>query len=371
MSIINIEMISFRNHNKTKLNFVEGLNIIWGENGSGKTSVLEAIHSLSYGKSFRTNKTKELIKSEEKEFIISGNFINKNKTNRISMSYDSKKQKKIKLNKNKIKTTKEMFGKNNMVVLSPEEQEITKGSFLKKRQFLNKMFSSFSNEYFNLLLKYNRQLKQRNEALKIEKKKKSENYETVSTWDKPLSLTAEKLWGLRCLYVDNFKQVLNKTCLKYDKDINIDIINNSKVKNTDEFILNLRKNFKNELFNGFTQIGPHKDEFDFLFNEKNIKYYGSEGEHKISLILLKLSELQLIEKETKQKVILLIDDLFATLDRGRSKKTMFLLQSLNKLKKEKTQTIVTTTDLLNLSDSGLNLKNTNTKTYHLERGCRV
>ena len=371
MSIVNIEMISFRNHNKTNFNFVDGINIIWGENGSGKTSVLEAIHSLSYGKSFRTTKTKELINNKNKEFIISGNFTNKNKTNRVSILYDSKKQKKIKLNKNKIKTTKELFGKNNMVVLSPEEQEITKGSFLKKRQFLNKMFSSFSSEYFNLLLKYNRQLKQRNEALKIEKKKSSESYKSVEAWDKPLSITAEKLWNLRSLYINNFKKTLNQICLNYDTDINIDIINNSKVKNADEFILNLRKNFKNELFKGFTQCGPHKDEFNFLFNKKNIKIYGSEGEHKISLILLKLAELQLIETETKTKVILLIDDLFATLDKGRSKKTMFLLQNLNKLKKQKTQTIVTTTDLLNLSDSGLDLKNKNTKTYHLERGCRV
>ena len=116
MEINNLEMISFRNHRKTNIDFDPGLTIIWGENGSGKTSILEAIHSLSYGKSFRTNNKKDLIKKGSDFFFIKGRFKNtENFNNTVSLSQDIKGNKKIQINNKVIKKRKDLFGLNNVV----------------------------------------------------------------------------------------------------------------------------------------------------------------------------------------------------------------------------------------------------------------
>ena len=115
MEINKLEMISFRNHKKTNISFNPGLTIIWGKNGSGKTSVLEAIHSLSYGKSFRTNNKNDLIKKGDKNFFIKGDFKNKdNSYNTVALSQDTSGSKKITINKKPIKKRKELLGLNNV-----------------------------------------------------------------------------------------------------------------------------------------------------------------------------------------------------------------------------------------------------------------
>ena len=141
-------MISFRNHENTSMSFGPGITIIWGENGSGKTSILEAIHSLSFGSSFRTNNKKELIKEGSNNFLLEGFFKNKKGVeNTVFFSQDTKGNKKIKINKKEIKKEKTLLGINNVVVFSPEEESITKSGPNNRRKFFNKVFSIVSKNY--------------------------------------------------------------------------------------------------------------------------------------------------------------------------------------------------------------------------------
>ncbi|MDC0882007.1 DNA replication and repair protein RecF, partial [Candidatus Marinimicrobia bacterium] len=186
MEINKLEMISFRNHKKTNINFNPGLTIIWGENGSGKTSILEAIHSLSYGKSFRTNNKTDLIKKGDKNFFIKGFFKNKDSSkNSVTLSQDTTGLKKITINKKPIKKRKELLGLNNVVIFSPEEEEITKGSPVSRRNYFDKIFSICSYSYLNELLSYNKILKQRNSLLRTEKNINKKQNE-LEIWNEPL-----------------------------------------------------------------------------------------------------------------------------------------------------------------------------------------
>ena len=158
--------------------------MIFGENGSGKTSILEAIYLLSMGKSFKTNRQKEMIKKGMDKAIINGSFFKNNIINKIDILVDSKLKKE---NKNKWKRSikrNELLGYNNVVVLSPEEQKITKDSTKQRRIFFDKLFSITSKNYITTLQEYNKVLKQRNIVFKnttdfIESNKKIEPWDDI------------------------------------------------------------------------------------------------------------------------------------------------------------------------------------------------
>ena len=147
MSIKKIEMINFRNHEDTAFDFSPGINIIWVENGSGKTSIIEAVHILSNGKSFKTNKLTETIQTGYKETTIKGVFDNAKTT---TLYQPLKGSKKIKTN-NILSSTKDLIGKNPTVLVSPEEEKITKGPHTERRKYFNRLFSTVSQTYLSLI----------------------------------------------------------------------------------------------------------------------------------------------------------------------------------------------------------------------------
>ena len=122
---------------------------------------------------------------------------------------------------------------------------------------------------------------------------------------------------------------------------------------------------------GRTTVGPHRDEMLFIWDKRDLRSFGSQGEHKLALVLLKLAEMCFIRDNTGSYPTLLLDDLFSKLDFERSQKIVSLLQSLEDDTGEPIQTIVTTTDVLNVEGSGLMAAGKETKTYHLERRCNT
>ncbi|SVD03569.1 uncharacterized protein METZ01_LOCUS356423, partial [marine metagenome] len=202
MEINSLEMISFRNHEKTKIDFDPSLTVLWGKNGSGKTAILEAIHTLSLGKSFRTNQKKEMVKEGKDMFMLRGFFKNSaGNKNTVSCSQDLLGNKKTKVNKKTIIKRKDLLGLNNVVVFSPEEGTITKGPPSERRRFFNKVFSICSRTYLENLLLYNKIIKQRNAVLKTNQKKENK-IEQLDAWDEPLAKAGQKLWNERALLIE-------------------------------------------------------------------------------------------------------------------------------------------------------------------------
>mgnify|MGYP001207268257 CR=1 FL=1 len=182
--------------------------MIFGENGSGKTSVLESIYLLSMGKSFKTNKQKEMIKNGEDKTIINGSFVKEDVMNKIDIMIDSNSTKTIKVNGKKVFNRNDLLGYNNVVVLSPEEQKITKGSAKQRRMFFDKLFSITSNKYLKVLQDYSKVLKHRNKMLK--------NNLTFNGFDKKLEpwndIIIQKglnLWKQRCKKLIDFRDLFN------------------------------------------------------------------------------------------------------------------------------------------------------------------
>lgn len=360
MPIKEIELVSFRNHDSIKLEFCPKINVIWGRNGSGKTAILEAIHSLSIGRSFRTNRKKELLKDDKEFFSITGKFQTANDIQEIQINQTKDGTRRIFIDGNKLESIRELVGLNPVVLLSPEEQTITKGTPQDQRNYFNKLFSIVSNEYLTILSEYNRILKQRNKLLDGFNLINNAGME-LETWNERIAEIGQKLWKKRADYFNDYSTELKKT-VKDFKDGNFTFsceLIEKMVDNEKEYIETLKKRQNRDIYLGRTTFGPHTDKITFTFNGKNIKQYGSQGEHKLALLLIKLAEVKLIRKVTENAPIVLLDDLFAKLDDSRSKQAMAMID-------KDLQTIITTTDLKIVEDRGVKIDKLNNGSFHLD-----
>ena len=342
--------------------------MIWGENGSGKTSILEAVHTLSMGKSFRTHMQKNLIKNGEQGYLVQGSFSIQQFKSTVATELKKKGVSKTKINGKKILNRKELIGINTVVVLSPEEQNITKGGPSERRKFFDKLFSMVSGKYIDVLQNYNRALKQRNAALSISKDQ-SFLTESFFDWNEPLATYGAKVWKIRKELIKDFQKDLALIIKKYDDGIIIDLDYVCLGFEKDIFVDNLVNTKQKDIKYKTTNIGPHRDNVSIKFNGKKIRVFGSQGEHKISLVLLKLAEVVFIKNKTGKYPMLLLDDVFAKLDLDRSRNLVRLISELEIESGEQLQTIVTTTDIVDIQKSGMFDTEKETVTHKLERKC--
>ena len=337
--------------------------MIWGENGSGKTSLLEAIYILSLGKSFKTHKQSSIIKKGHSSYILKGDFSNGEITNSIAIQTHSNNKKTIKVNGKTIKNRKEIIGKNNVVVLSPEDQVITKGGPKERRLFFDRLFSIIDGDYLNTLQEFNRALKQRNALILNSNQFKNEVF---LPWEEKLAISAVKLWKIRKKCFSDYLKSLNNVVNEYQRSLILNVLYVEKTYTKEEIEKKLKETRERDCLLGTTSYGPHRDNIKILWRGKDIREYGSQGEHKISLILLKLAEINLIKQKTGKHPTILLDDVFAKLDLNRSKKLVSYLNSIKAEDKDPIQTIITTTDVLNVEQSGLILNNKDVRTHKLE-----
>jgi len=363
LAISKLSLFSFRNHEKKEITFSKGITVIWGENGSGKTSLLEAIYILSLGKSFKTHKQSSIIKKGHSSYILKGEFCEGEITNSIAIQTNRNSKKTIKVNGKTIKNRKEIIGKNNVVILSPEDQVITKGGPKERRLFFDRLFSIIDIDYLNTLQEFNRALKQRNALILKGNQLKNNGF---LPWEERLAISAVKLWKKRKKCFSDYLKSLKNVVTEYQRDLILNVLYVEKTYTKEEFEKKLKQTRERDCLLGTTSYGPHRDNIKILWSGKNIREYGSQGEHKISLVLLKLAEIDLIKQETGKHPTILLDDVFAKLDLNRSKKLVSYLNTIKTKEKDSIQTIITTTDVLNVEKSGLILNNKEVKTYKLE-----
>ena len=358
MSIETLKMSGFRNHKEMSLEFGPGVNVIWGENGSGKTSTLEAIHILSVGKSFRTSRLQETIELNSPQARLVGVFVSEKKKKEITVSHSKDKRKKITINKSEVSPV-EIFGQNPIVLLSPEEQKITNGTPAERRKYFDKIFSTASRTYLQTIVDYSKTLKHKNALLKTRG-----TTNELDAWDEKLSFLAARVWEQRKALYEKLQHELIDVCSLYGKkEIRVSLLEGIPEHKKEPFFDSLKKNRQKDILYGHTTLGPHTDKPTVLYNQKDIRRIGSQGEHKISLVLIKLAEYQIVRKSTQRTPTILFDDLFATLDFERSDAVFSLLE-------KNTQTIITNTDLVDIKSHGIEIDGKTNKSIHLLRQCK-
>ena len=344
MYIKEINMENFRNYNSQKIYLNEKTNIFFGDNAQGKTNILEAIFITSLGKSFRTNKEKELIKDNNEFSKIEIKFLKNNRVEKINLEISDKK--KFFINDIPVKKISEIIGKINIVLFTPEDIEILRHESLRRRKFLNIMISQLRPMYIHLLTQYNKSLEQRNNYLKqIKYENKSKTY--LEVWDEQLVKTGLKIYEYRKEFIEKINEKINDIHLKTTEN---------KEKIEIKYKTNINKeNYREKLYNnqeidiqkGFTNIGIHRDDFEIYINGKNIAVYGSQGQQRSSIISLKLAEAEVVYDEIEEYPILLLDDFMSELDKKRI--NGFIKNIKNN------QVLITCTEKINIDNMVYNL----------------
>ena len=351
MKIKQIKLINFRNLENVELNFINNINIIIGGNGAGKTNILEAVYLNSLTKSFRANNDIELIKFN-KDFLTIKTTIKENSYNEKVLYSIDKISKKIYLNSNKITKLSEYIGKYPVVISTPEDVLMIKTSPSNRRDVLNISICQFNKEYFKTLNEYNKLLKLRNDYLKrilVNSNSDMKYFEIITN---KLIEKAIYIYIERNKYINSINSYLgsifehiclNKNLiLKYSPNVDIteyDDENISKILQK-----KFKRDFNKEISLGMTISGPHRDDFNFYLDNKDMKFYSSEGQKKMAVISYKLAEMKLFQEQEDKKPIILLDDLFSELD----------IKNKNRLVKyipEDLQVIITSNDLKGINKS--------------------
>lgn len=317
MYINKIKLQNFRNYNEQEINLNKSINVFYGDNAQGKTNILEAIFLCTFGKSFRTNKEKELIKLGKDNANVIIEYEKKDRDGKISISISDKKQ--ILVNGIKIKKLSELLGNINIVIFTPDDINILKGGPALRRRFLDMMIGQLKPNYVYTLNMYIKTLEQRNNYLRqIKEEKKPENL--LDIWDEKLIEYADIIYKYRKEFIDKIKKKINiihKKITDEKEEINIQYTSNCESKEVYSELLKQRR--KLDIIKGFTTKGIHRDDFEIYINNKELSIYGSQGQNRTAILSLKLSELQVIYDEIEEEPILLLDDFMSELDINRRK----------------------------------------------------
>ena len=317
MWIKEIKLNNFRNYDEEIIELKENINVFYGENAQGKTNIIESVFLCSMGKSFKTQNDKELIKFEKEKAIVELNFEKKDRKGNIKIQISNRKN--IFLNDIKLKKLSDLLGNLNVVLFTPEDIDILKGSPQKRRKFLNIMISQLRPNYVYILNLYLKTLEQRNNYLKLIKlENKDENL--LDIWDEKLAEYGEKIYKYRREFIEKIKEKIYAIHSNFtDNNENIEIKYFSDFDSEKNFLDLLKSRRKLDIIKGFTTKGIHRDDFMIYINNKEVSTYGSQGQNRSAILSLKLSELQVIYDEIGEYPILLLDDFMSELDEKRKK----------------------------------------------------
>ncbi len=347
MWISKINLINFRNYNKEEIKLEKNINIFYGENAQGKTNIIESIFMGSMGKSFRAKKDAEMIKLGQKNSIIEIFFEKEDRDGKIKIELSNKKN--IYLNGIKLKKLSELLGNINVVIFTPDDINILKGGPQNRRRFLDIMISQMKPNYMYNLNLYQKTIEQRNNYLRqIREFNKSD--EMLEIWDEKLVDYACKIYEYRKEFMKKINEkIVNIHSEITDNKEKIKIEYNSDCDSREKYIELLKQRRKLDIIKGYTTKGIHRDDFKIFINERELGIYGSQGQHRTSILSLKMAELDIIKEEIGEYPILLLDDFMSELDEKRRK---HLLEKISNI-----QVIITCTDKIKLENKDVLIYN--------------
>ena len=346
MKIHHLKLLNFRNYEKMEVSFSPKYNIIFGNNGSGKTNLVESIYVLALTKSFRGTVDKILLMNSKDVCRIEGEVSDKY-TNKYKLILKDG-GKKVKINNTKVEKLSDYISQISVVLFNPDDLRFIKDSPTIRRKAINLEISQINNSYLKNLNMYNKLLKQRNSYLKTTNINANSSSEFLTILTNKLVDYGEKIYESRRKYINLLNQKIgelyNSIC--GIQDLKLEYSSDYKDFDREKIIKKYQDNLNRDIILGKTTIGVHHDDIKFKLEGYNIKDYGSEGQQKNAIIAYKLTELEIFYQVRGNYPILILDDLFSELDR-------FKINNILNLINDDIQTFITTTEIDKINDNVL------------------
>ena len=336
MIIKSLELQDYRNYDSLNLAFDKGTNILYGDNAQGKTNILEAIYVSATTKSHKGSKDKDIVNFHKEEAHIR-TFLEKDGVDtRVDMHLRKSKSKGIAIDGQKIKKAADLLGICNVVFFSPEDLGIIKDGPAERRRFVDMELCQLDGFYLYNLNHYNKIVNQRNKLLK-DMYFNPDLKDTLNIWDSQLVSFGSKIIERRKLFVEQLNEIIYGIHKRLSGDKEEIVIQYEPDVAIEDFEQRLRYSQEKDIKLKQTTAGPHRDDFSFMVENVDIRKFGSQGQQRTAALSLKLSEIELVKKITKDTPILLLDDVLSELDSNRQN---YLLNSIGDI-----QTIITCTGL--------------------------
>tara|TARA_B100000003_G_C10923410_1_gene368211 strand:+ start:804 stop:1892 length:1089 start_codon:yes stop_codon:yes gene_type:complete len=324
-----ISIINYKNILDKEYELDPKINCFVGDNGVGKTNILDAVYHLSMGKSYFNVKNDQLINRGKDYMLVDGVFELNNKNESIVFSLKIGEKKVLKRNGKPYKKFSNHIGLIPVVLISPYDNDLINEGSSERRKFIDSIISQNDKEYLINLIAYTRVIQNRNKLLKQYNRSVDFDLDTIKVYDEQIYKLSEPIFKARDKFIKEFTPLVlekykhisddkEKISIEYKSDL----INNH-VENL------IKDSFQKDVILQYTSVGLHKDDFVFNIDENRIKRFGSQGQQKSFLVALKLAQFDYLKNETGNSPILLMDDVFDKLDLMRVKRIVEIVNSTN------------------------------------------
>lgn len=329
MILKSLSLLNYKNFESQSFEFNDRINCFVGNNGVGKTNVLDAIYHLSFGKSYFNPIASQNIKHHESFFVINGDYEKDGKTEKIAVSLKKGQKKVIKRNNKVYDRFSDHIGFLPLVIISPADRDLIIEGSTTRRKFIDSVISQSDKNYLDHLINYNKILVQRNSLLKYFALNNTFNADTLDIYNKQLDTYGQVIFEKREVFLETFIPIFierYKAISNGNEPVNV--IYNSDLKE-DKLESLLKANINKDKALQYTSVGIHKDDLVFEIDNHPIKKFGSQGQQKSFLIALKLAQFDFIKAQSGVNPILLLDDIFDKLDENRVSQIIKLVDDEN------------------------------------------
>jgi|TARA_B110000977_G_scaffold201735_1_gene298146 DNA replication and repair protein RecF len=317
MYLKKLSLINFKNLEAQSFDFQHKINCFVGDNGVGKTNILDAIYYLSFAKSYFNSVAIQNIRHGASFFMVEGDYVLENRNEKIVCSLKKGQKKVLKRNGKSYEKFSEHIGQLPLVIISPADRDLVTDGSDTRRKFIDGVISQQDKNYLLDLLAYNKVLSQRNALLKYFAANRTFDALNLKVYDEQLSEYGNRIYTVRKAFLEKFIPIFNEKyqIISNDKE-RVDLVYKSQLN---EFSIKdlLQNSLEKDKILQYTTTGTHKDDLSFEIGEYPIKKFGSQGQQKSYLIALKFAQFEFIKQQSNLVPILLLDDIFDKLDESR------------------------------------------------------
>ncbi len=322
MWVKELSVLNFKNYEEASLAFSDGVNAFTGNNGAGKTNLLDALHYLSLGKSYFNPIDSQQIRQQADFFMVQGRVEREGNEDVLACSLKKNQKKQFKCNKKEYERLADHIGRYPLVMISPNDGIIITEGSEERRRFMDNVISQTDTIYLNRLIKYNKLLLQRNQFLKQQAALYKKDRDLLDVYDEQLIPLGDAIYQSRLAFMKRFVEVFNRHyAYLSDQAEQVELHYESQLE-AGTFASLIKQNMEKDYQLERSTVGIHKDDLIFSIHGMPMKKFGSQGQQKSFLIALKLAQYSFLHEIKGFKPLLLLDDIFDKLDSNRTTKLM-------------------------------------------------